>query len=435
MPDPRLVSTSTSVTGRPDLLALVAASPVGPRFFFHDPLAGRTIAAIGRAAQITAKGPDRMISGSRRTLRRLSRISGGGAIAVGGFAFSDISSNAPEWRELPPFQFVIPELTWIAGEHGCRLIRVSRCSHRNALDQTVRRVLDAARDRAGTRSPAVFLHGLADPEAPLQWRRRVEAVTSLINAGILRKIVLSRTGLLRADGGVPVARIVAGLSATRPLCRTFWLAGEETSFFGSSPELLLSRRGEQINSMALAGTAPRGERETDDRKLGQGLLASKKDRHEHALVVEAVREALTPATRRLEIAPEPELLRLPEAQHLLTPVTGRLREPLTLLELAALLHPTPAVCGVPRDLAAAILAREETHRGWYTGGIGWLDSRGNGEIAVALRSALAEGDVLRLYAGAGIVAGSDPAAELAETETKLAALRIELERLRASRAA
>ena len=202
----------------------------------------------------------------------------------------------------------------------------------------------------------------------------------------------------------------------------FWLGREGTSFLGSTPELLVRVEGQTVTSGALGGSAPRGADDEEDRVLGDSLLASAKNLEEHEYVVSAVRSALGSVAGPLYSVERPRLMRLPEAQHLYTPVQGRLRERRSALEVAGLLHPTPAVCGVPRETARAIIEREEPHRGWYTGAVGWMDAGGGGEFAVALRSGLVDRSRMFLWAGAGIVAGSDPEAEFAETETKFSAL-------------
>ena len=152
------------------------------------------------------------------------------------------------------------------------------------------------------------------------------------------------------------------------------------------------------------------------------LLACPKNAREHQLVRDAITAALAGGLRELVVPPRPELVSLPEAHHLHTPIGGRLRQPRTVLELAGALHPTPAVCGVPREAARALIERDEAERGWYAGAIGWMDARGDGELVVALRSALVEDRRVVLWAGAGIVEGSDADLELAEVEAKMTAL-------------
>ncbi|MGZ4242325.1 MAG: isochorismate synthase, partial [Actinomycetota bacterium] len=186
-----------------------------------------------------------------------------------------------------------------------------------------------------------------------------------------------------------------------------------------SPELLVARTGDRVRARPLAGTAARGRDTASDDAAGRALLASAKDRGEHALVVDAVRAALEPVCARLDMDPAPGLLATSKVWHLATELRGTLAERLDALSLAARLHPTPAVCGTPRDAArAAITELEQIERTLYAGLVGWTDATGDGEWAVVLRCAEMQGRIALLFAGAGVVADSDPEAELAETDAK-----------------
>ena len=193
---------------------------------------------------------------------------------------------------------------------------------------------------------------------------------------------------------------------------------------GASPELLVSRRDDVVRSHPLAGTAPRGGDPTTDARLAARLLASTKNREEHQITIDEVHETLLPWCSYLDSEAEPSIVPVANVQHLGTLVEGRLSDPApSVLELVRALHPTPAVCGRPRDPALALIDEiEELDRGTYAGPVGWVDRQGNGEWAVGIRSAAIDGPVARLRAGNGIVADSDPQAELAETQAKLQAL-------------
>jgi salicylate biosynthesis isochorismate synthase/menaquinone-specific isochorismate synthase len=175
--------------------------------------------------------------------------------------------------------------------------------------------------------------------------------------------------------------------------------------------------------MSLAGSMRRGEDDETDRHLGKQLLESEKDNQEHAIVTRRIERTLGRLSAWVAVGERPELIKMKNIQHLATPIRAQLTEPRPVIELAGLLHPTPAVGGEPwPQVAPAIKSLEGFDRGWYTGGVGWMDQLEDGEFHVALRSALLDGSQARLFAGAGIVADSDPAAELAETEVKLQAL-------------
>jgi len=205
-----------------------------------------------------------------------------------------------------------------------------------------------------------------------------------------------------------------------PECAVFWARSGAASFVGATPESLVRVAGGSLCTAAIAGSAPRGSTPAHDQELARRLLESAKERREHAFVVDAIRSELAPICEDLVVAPGPELMRLENVQHLVTHVRGRCRDGSGVLELAARLHPSPAVAGQPRAEAMRAIAEiERLDRGWYAGPIGWCDAAGDGEMAVAIRSALLRGNEARLYAGAGLVAGSEPAAELQETRLKM----------------
>ncbi len=219
------------------------------------------------------------------------------------------------------------------------------------------------------------------------------------------------------------------LAGRYPDCYTFACGG----LVGATPELLIRRQGLQISSLVLAGTAPRGDDPARDAALGTALLASAKDTEEHSYAAAGVRESLAPLCDQLTVAPRPELLRLANVQHLATTISGRLAvradgtSP-SVLALADALHPTAAVCGTPAETAMELIRElEGMDRGRYAGPVGWVDSAGNGEWGIALRCAELDGTRARLFAGGGIVADSDPAAELAETQAKLRPMQSALE--------
>ena len=263
-----------------------------------------------------------------------------------------------------------------------------------------------------------------------EWERAVAAAVDRIRAGGLRKVVLARD--LYASAAAPIdERLLLGrLAARYPECYTFACAG----LAGATPELLIKRQGREVSSLVLAGTAPRGQDAAEDAALGAGLLASAKETEEHEYAAASVRDSLAPLCDQLTVAERPVLLKFANLQHLATTVHGTLsardasgagHSVLTLLNA---LHPSAAVCGTPTEAAMELIRElEGMDRGRYAGPVGWVDSAGNGEWGIALRCAELDGPRARLFAGGGIVADSDPAAELAETVTKFRAIRFALE--------
>jgi menaquinone-specific isochorismate synthase len=267
--------------------------------------------------------------------------------------------------------------------------------------------------------------GLSAPD----WERAVAAAVARIQAGQLRKVVLARDLVATAPVDIDIRLILRRLSGRYPDCFTFACA----DLVGATPELLIRRQGREVSSLVLAGTVSRGRDEAEDAALGAALLASAKDVEEHGYAVADVRAALSAVCERLAVDDRPSLLRLANVQHLATWVTGRLArgqgdsEP-SALALAAALHPTGAVGGNPAEAAVEMIRDlEGMDRGRYTGPVGWVDSHGNGEWGIALRCAEVDGKRARLFAGCGIVAGSDPAQELAEAQAKFAPMQYALE--------
>jgi len=239
----------------------------------------------------------------------------------------------------------------------------------------------------------------------------------------LRKVVLARTIEVDAGRELDARRLAHRLRAVNPDAFTFATPTTAGTLVGASPELLVSRFGREVRSNPLAGSAARSGDPDEDRANADALLASAKDREEHAIVVEAIAEVLRPFCRELSWDPVPTLLETPNVWHLSTRFRGLLREPPPgVLELVRVLHPTPAVAGEPRDAALGVIEElEPFDRGSYAGPVGWIDATGDGEWAIALRCAELRGDRATLYAGAGIVAGSSPDAEVDETERKFRA--------------
>ncbi len=251
----------------------------------------------------------------------------------------------------------------------------------------------------------------------------VRRAVARIEGGELRKVVLARTIEVTADRALDPKLLASRLRAVDPDAYTFAAPTDEGVLVGASPELLVSRWGREVRSNPLAGSAPRSGDTDEDRANADALIGSSKEQEEHAIVVEAIAETLRPLCEELTWDPEPVLRETPNVWHLSTRFRGTLREPApTALDLVAALHPTPAVAGAPREAALDTIDElEPFDRGRYAGPVGWVDAEGDGEWAIALRCAELRGDRAILYAGAGIVAGSDPARELDETERKFRA--------------
>ena len=261
--------------------------------------------------------------------------------------------------------------------------------------------------------------------SPADWCAAVATAVRRIHDGELRKVVLARDLLAETTPAVDPRFLLQRLAHRYPECWTYAVDG----LVGATPELLVSRRGRQVTSRVLAGTVRRGRPDEDD-ELIAGLVASGKDQEEHQYAVASVADALRPYLRGLADPGPPEVLRLATVAHLATVVAGRLAAPTSVLQLVAALHPTAAVCGTPTDVALDLIPElEAMDRHRYAGPIGWMDADGDGDWGIALRCAELDGQRVRLFAGCGIVAGSDPDAELAESLAKFVTVRDALEGL------
>ncbi|MFF3668684.1 isochorismate synthase [Microtetraspora malaysiensis] len=258
----------------------------------------------------------------------------------------------------------------------------------------------------------------------LEWQHAVAQAVRQINDGRLDKVVLARDLTAVAENDIDVRFLLSRLSTRYPECYTFSVDG----FTGATPELLVRHRGNAIESLVLAGTTPRGADEADDLARGAALFASSKDRYEHVCAVSSVREALAPLCSALDVPDEPELLVLPNVQHLASRVTGRLSDGASVLDVVAAMHPTAAVGGTPTGTALEVIRElEGMDRAGYAGPVGWIDARGDGEWGIALRCGQITGNRARLFAGCGIMGDSDPVAELAEAQAKFRVMRYALE--------
>jgi isochorismate synthase len=247
------------------------------------------------------------------------------------------------------------------------------------------------------------------------WSKQVGEIRRQIRNGAFEKVVAARHCVVELETGAASLDVLERLEERFPGCTRFALWRGEATFLGATPELLISRRGARVLSEALAGSTAHGD--------AARMMSSAKEREEHQLVVRAILEGLGPFCDSLRSDPEPSLRELPNVLHMQTAIEGRLREPTHVLSLVRALHPTPAVGGVPTQPAIRwIMEHEALERGWYSAPVGWADASGDGEFVVALRSGLLRDGKAWVYAGAGIMADSEPEAEYAETELKMQAL-------------
>ena len=330
---------------------------------------------------------------------------GSGAVAVGALPFDPAE----------PLELVVPAVVvGRTAEGRCWLTTVG--SHTDPRSLVATLVPEESRDPDG--------FSLSSPLPHEVWMALVEQAVAAIDTGRFAKVVVAREVVVDANRDIHVPTVLRRLRSLYPACTVVGAPLAEGQFVAASPELLVAREDLAVRSHPLAGTIPRSGDPHADQALSESLLASPKDRAEHAWVVRDVVDGLGPWCATLDIPAAPSIVALRNVSHLGTHVTGTLEPGApSALGLAGALHPTAAVGGTPRDAALEWLrANERLARGPYAGPVGWVDARGDGEWVVGIRSALISGSSARLYAGVGVVEGSDPAAELAETQFKLQAL-------------
>lgn len=402
-----------------DVLAWLRSAPAGERRYFRDRSRVLEVAGVGiaRSGAFGSHELARLAPGSTEASSE--------PIHFTALPFDPDRARDPEWVPFLESACVLPVVELRRqGERHTVAVHVAGDAgpHGGADDARARtaRVVEslASASQACVVEPALVRESDGGGEA--EWTRIVRGALERIRDGSLRKIVLARTRRYAASGTLDPVSVLARLASREARGFRFLVeARPGSAFLGVTPERLVSRTGRVARSEAVAGTRPRGVDRVADHHLGESLLASAKDRREHELVVERVREAFAPRATSLRLDPEPRLQRLAYVQHLVTRVGAHLRPGVTDLDLVRALHPTPAVAGAPvADATQALRAFEPFDRGLYAGPVGVV-SREGAEIAVAIRSARIDGDALTAYAGAGIVEGSDPAEEWRETGHKL----------------
>ena len=400
--------------GRP-LLEILADLPADARgAFVRD---GEGVVVAGTAYDVAVPRGSGRFSAARETFDQVASaaavedavgLPGSGLVAVGSFAFDGAVGASSSVLRIPRIVY---------GRRGGTTWRTVIGDVGAAGPAPPEDVPDRSRRSDPTDLDRPRYAGSTVDDA--QWLEAVARAVSAIRDGRAEKVVLARDVHLWSRDAFAIDEVLAALAARFPSCFTFLVDG----LVGASPELLLRRDGPHVASRVLAGTAPRGVDPEGDARLGTALLASRKDRREHDLAARSVREALADACTELTVPDTPSLVRLDNVQHLGSDVAGTLARPLHVLDLLEALHPTAAVAGTPRAEALALIRElEGMDRGRYAGPVGWCDADGDGEFAIALRCADIDGDRARLFAGAGIVDGSLPEAELMETRWKLRAM-------------
>lgn len=393
-----------------------------------------SLLGLGVAARLTGDR-DAALSSAMRPIVELSTQAlvltthvAAGPRFVGGGRFDPAGQVCdPAWASFGGWQFVVPCFI-LAAEQGnlvgsCTM-SVSPGESAGEIETRLAEALEAALQLDALTEQSSGAEPAPAALEPLEWESRVSSALGEIGRGQYDKVVLARRTTVEAPAANAVGAALVNLSAAYPNCYVFKFHTPDADWIGATPELLVALERGAVRAASLAGSWPRNAGRQEDRLQMSELLADPKERSEHQYVAMALREALTPLCADLSSPAAPEVMTLANIYHLYTPFDGHVAPGAHILDLVAAIHPTPAVGGWPQNAAVAAINRlEQLDRGWYSGPIGWIDFSGEGEFAVALRAGLVTSAGAVLFAGAGIVAGSVPAGELAETETKLRPLR------------
>jgi menaquinone-specific isochorismate synthase len=413
----------------------------GQELFFWEDVRDRiTFAGFGAAANLLGWGngryaeirqqaqslfQDAILLGSAPNLAR-PRL-------FGGFAFRDDFLPDNTWAAFHPAHFILPHYqfvkvgqeSWLTlnalipldedPEHGLPLLQEALEARRDLLLKS-----GAWRVAREHQPPATNLQTLSYPMPPDAWAQIINAARDEILRGELKKVVLARVCEARFAQRINIYNSLDYLNREYADCYRFVFEPRPFhTFLGATPELLAKVDGHTLTTMALAASIRRSADPLEDAALGQQLMESAKERQEHEVVVMSILGRLAPLTSQLEISPAPGVYKLSNIQHLFTPIRATLAQPDGILPLVEVLHPTPALGGSPRTRALEFISRAEpVPRGWYAAPVGWIDYKLDGAFAVAIRSAVVQERRAWLYAGAGIVADSEPEKEWAETELK-----------------
>jgi isochorismate synthase len=431
---PVLASVAEPVVAADPSAVVLASRREGEAWFcFEQPDRDHSaVAGLGQVTELRASGSNRFsaIAASWRGIAESAlcngpaEIPGSGLIAFGGFAFAPDGCASMRWNDFHAGSLVVPELTLARkGEQTVLSINAEVAPDDVAVDVLARvsaRLHELRELSIPMYDPApVGDFRIASVMPPSHYEEAVARAVSRIRAGELEKIVLAREVEVEAPRAYDAAPIVGLLREAFSSSFVYAIGREHSVFVGASPELLIRREGQRASTLALAGSARRSADPATDTHLGEQLLRSAKNREENAIVARQIVRNLRRHAVWVTAADEPMLVRVANIQHLATPVRAQLASSIGVVELAGQLHPTPAVGAEPAAALGLIPALEGMDRGWYAGPVGWTDTSGDGEFCVALRGALLRGSRACCYAGCGVMADSDPAAELAETEVKL----------------
>jgi menaquinone-specific isochorismate synthase len=349
------------------------------------------------------------------------KIIGTGPLLFGGFSFDPLKEKSSIWDAFSEAKFVLPTIMLTIVNNKYYITINKLISPYDELDTCIQHFEQIIIKNQNYQLDCEKGNEFASIELKTaEWIEAVQKATAQIQENEMDKVVLAREVHLEFTEKINQYQVIGRLQKEQPTSFIFGFENGMQSFIGATPERLVKKKENQVLSTCLAGSIKRGTTIEEDNLLGIQLLQDDKNLGEHAIVVRMIKEVFEECCYDVEVPNEPALLKTKNIQHLFTPVKGAAKKDQTLLSMVERLHPTPALGGFPQDKAIEkIRELEPMHRGWYAAPVGWLDNEDNGEFAVAIRSGLIEENKAALFAGCGIVAGSDPKSEYFETKIKL----------------
>lgn len=427
----KLFSITKRINKKTPLQVFEGAKRFGKdRFYWMN--AERTLTITGVGATITIEAEKDRYHQTETVWKQIlneawieneySSIPATGVVAFGGMEFDPLKPKTELWKKFKTSQFYIPEMM-VTEFMSDYFFTINIFIHKEDCPADIA-------DKIYEQEKAFFFSESFTPEhieiiqkeeiEPIKWKQTVDDATEVMKKKKVEKIVLARELRLRFNQEVNIPQVLKKLNDTQSNSYIFAFESGGDCFIGATPERLVKLEKNNLLSTCLAGTAPRGKTEEEDKQIGYELLHDKKNREEHEFVVKMIKDALLKTCTDVEMPKEPVLHPLKNLQHLYTPVTGVLSKGFSIFDVVKNLHPTPALGGTPTEESLAFIREHELlDRGWYGAPIGWVDSNDNGEFAVAIRSGLIQGDSASLFAGCGVLADSDPEMEFEETRIKM----------------
>ncbi|TYR72843.1 isochorismate synthase [Rossellomorea vietnamensis] len=401
----------------------------GERFFWKDKENNTKIAGLGSTYMLRNDSEDSRYTSIENEWKRLisnaviesdREIGGTGPLLFGGFSFDPSVPRSKEWSDFSHGIFQMPTFMLTVTGQECYLTTNILCTSQD--DEGLLNIMEKKQEELlGQKSAGTSNLKLVETTeiAPEEWKEALGEVVSQLKNGDMEKVVLARKMLMSFKDRPLSDEVIQNLWNEQQDSFIFSLEVANSCFLGASPERLVKKAGEDILSTCLAGSIARGGNPEEDYKLGESLLQDDKNLYEHNLVVDMIREVLKQYCSEIDMPDKPELMKVRDIQHLYTPVKGKAYQETSILNVIAQLHPTPALGGVPREKAMKTIKHaEKMDRGLYAAPVGWMDSYGNGEFAVAIRSGLIHKDEAYLFSGCGVVADSTAESEYRETQIK-----------------